>query len=101
VRDPRGRAISSAVPASVVVTPFVTLLGPLVGPEFQREFVESTVNVDRFIDKGVKQIKACATTHQFHLDIGFKALSEHDRKSFVVPFSEQRILLESISVVSN
>jgi hypothetical protein len=101
VRDPRGQAISSAVPASVVVTPFVTLLGLLVGPKFQREFVESTVDVNGFIDEGVKQIKACAATHQFHLDIGFEALSEHDCKSFVVPFSEQRILLESIGVVSN
>jgi hypothetical protein len=101
VRDPRGQAIGSAVPASVVVTPFVTLLGLLVGSEFQREFVESTVNVDGFIDKSVKRIKACAATHQFHLDIRFKALSEHNRKSFVVPLSKQRILLESISVVSN
>jgi hypothetical protein len=101
VRDPRGQAISSAVPALVVVTPFVTLLGLLVGPKFQRKFVESTVDVNRFINEGVKRIKACATTHQFHLNIGFKALLEHDCKSFVVLFSEQRILLESISVVSN
>jgi hypothetical protein len=85
----------------VVVTSFVTLLGLLVGPKFQREFVESTVDVNGFVDKGVEQIEACAATHQLYLNIGFKALSEHSCKSFVVPFCDKRILLESIGVVSN